>query len=362
MKSRVLWPPVRTSAITVALSASYCRQVVSSHYETLIETAWKEQCQAEGRLFSSPLFRLHATSLTGACTNFECRAGLTCMCSIDSVLVEDCKEVELRVGLSNTKESSITRHLSAMSSDLAYIGYELHKKPQMFLADSVDMHAIFVTKDALIPLVKSLSTASNGSVDRQVSLDRTKSNGSLSSKSGSVNSKTSLRAPTNLPKWSLPTGQPEPSTCSVFSYKDLVTRNKKEVYKELVESVFRCLHEMLGLKTPSSEPTALLAVHYDKKHNNKPELVFILKSGLTSIELADIFKKSKAKNSYELAFMQNVDLKIPFIENDKLPLCQVVERKVTRNYVETQSVAEIFKSIVKLTQKFSGVDLATVKF
>lgn len=360
MKSRVLWPPVRSSAIRVALSASYCRQVVSSHYETLIETAWKEQ--AEGRLCCSPLFRLHTTSLPGDCSQFECRAGLTCMCEGDSVLVEDFKEIELRVGLTNTRESSITRHLSAMSSDLAYIGYELHKKPQMFLADSIDMHAIFVTKDALIPLVKSLSSASNGAVVEPVSLDRTKSNGSLSSKSGSVSSKTSLRAPTIIPKWSLPTGQPEPTTCSIFSYKDLVTRNVKEVHTELVESVFRFLREMLGLKTPSSEPTALLAIHYDKKHNNKPELVFILKSGLTSIELADIFKKSKAKNSYELAFMKNADLKIPFNENEQLPLCQVVERKVTRNFVETQSVGETTKNVIKLVQKFDGIDFASFKF
>lgn len=119
---------------------------------------------------------------------------------------------------------------------------------------------------------------------------------------------------------------------------------------------------MLGIKTPSSDPAALFATYYDKKRNNKPELVFILQSGLTSIELADIFKKSKAKVSYELAFMQNMDLKIPFNELDKLPLCQVVEREITRNYVETGSVSDILKSILKLTQKFNGIDLAKAKF
>jgi hypothetical protein len=280
------------------------------------------------------------------------------------VLVENCQEVELRVGLSNTKDSLVTQQLSAVSSDLAYIGYELHKKPQMFLANGIDVHAIFVTKDALIPLVRSLPSALNGTVDNQVSLDRTKSMStiSISSKSGSVSGRTSLRAPANLPKWSFPTGQPEPNMSNIYSYKGLVPRNSGAVHQEMLECVFRSLRDMLGIKTPSSDPAALFATYYDKKHNNKPELVFILQSGLTSIELADIFKKSKAKISYELAFMQNMDLKIPFNELDKLPLCQVVERKITRNYVETGSVSDILQSILKLTQKFNGIDLAKAKF
>lgn len=362
MKSRVLWPPVRTSAVKVALSASYCRQIVSSYYETLIDSAWRDQCETEGRQFSSPLFRLHASSLPGSCSDFRCRAGLTCSCTEDSVLVEGCNEVELRVGLSNTRESSVTRQLSALSSDLAYIGYELHKKPQMFLANSIDVHAVFVTKDGYLPLVRSLATNRNGSIENQASLDRTRSTSSLSSKTGSISSKTSLRTPVILPKWSLPTGQPEPSTCNILTYKDLISRNAEEVHKELVESVFRSLHEMLGIKTPSSDPAALLALHFDKKHNNKPELLFILKSGLTSIELADIFKKSKAKNLYELAFIRSKDLKTPINQNEKMPFCQVVERKISQSQVEAQSVGDIFKSFIKLTQKHSSVDLSKAKF
>lgn len=362
MKSRVLWPPVRTSAIKVALSASYCRQIVSSYYETLIDTAWRDLCETEGPQFSTPLFRLHDCSLPGSCSDFQCRAGLTCSCSEESVLVEACNEVELRLGLSNTRESSVTRQLSVLSSDLAYIGYELHKKPQMFLANSIDVHAAFVTKDGYVPLVRSLTTNRNGSIEKQASLDRTRSTSSLNSKSGSVSSKTSLRAPAILPKWSLPTGGPEPSTCNILTYKDLVSRNTQGVQKEVVESVFRSLHDMLGIKTPSSEPAALLALHFDKKHNNKPELLFILKSGLTSIELADIFRKSKAKNLYELAFIRSQDLKTPLNENEKMPFCQVVERKISQAHVEAQSVGDIFKSFIKLTQKHSSVDLTKAKF
>lgn len=227
---------------------------------------------------------------------------------------------------------------------MAYIGYELYKNPQVFLADTIGTHAIFITKEGFVPLVRSIPASVNQDM---------KMNGGTG--------KSSTKTPVNVPKWAFPSGSPDPTEAKILIPKELLSRNVKAVHKELTKSVFRALHHMLGLKISSSEPTFLFVVHYDKHLNNKPELIFIIPSTITCFEIAGTFKKSDAKSNYNLSFIEIADFKQPSRDDGKLPLCQIVEKVASRQNVATDVISELLKTTLKLTQQFDGIDLATVK-
>lgn len=324
MRSRVLWPPLPTPRLTVKLSSSYNRQHVSSHFEALLELEW-----AASGLVSRPLFRLHSTSLPGKCSDVRCRGGYTCICSERSVLVEDATDVTFRVGLSSLKEGHVTQHLTQLTDQMAYIGYELYKEPQMFLADTITNHVVLVTVDGMIPLLRSAEPSLITNGDAILS-----KNTKLARKSSS---KANVRPLPNIPLWTLPFQCPNPAEGSVFSNKDLVSLNSSSVHKEITGSVFRCLNQMIGVKTPSNEKSCfLLAALYDHLTNNKPELIFAMKSGLTAVEVSDTFKKNKSP--YELLFISTTALMTS-----------------QSNEFKDLNFSKVFKDFAQVMQQYQGV-------
>ena len=338
LKNRVIWPPLGASQLSVALSGAYCRQHVSLYYETLIDDMWRER--KEGRTFNSPLFRLHETSLPGQCTDYRCRAGLTCVCETGDVLVRDCSKVELKVGLSSTKDSLTSK--SVLSDDLAYIGYELYKKPQMFLADVITNHVIFLTKDGFVPVVRKMPYESQGSRRR---LTRSGSKGNWN------------EAPAvsqNLAKWSLPSISPDPLETDVQNVKNLVPLNCGSAKEEIVGSVVRCLQDTLGLPDKTSSPISLLAILHDEHNNNKPELIFIVNSNLSSSKLSDMSSNSM----HDIAFLQSIQFQSPASANS-LPLYR--SGSTTPLDVNTRMVSEVLTATLKLTQNFGCIEFSALK-
>lgn len=343
------------SQLSVTLSGAYCRQLVSSHYESLLEEEWRErthQSEAGGRSINSPLFRLHDTSLPGDCVAPSCRAGLTCQCANRVVLVNDNDKVDLRVGLSCTKDSVSTKMPSILCSNLAYIGYELCKKPQMFLAATITNHVIFLTQDGYIPLVRKqlFDDAKQGSIKRRVTRTGSRSGG----RTGSLNENPTKPATNQnlLAKWALPNISPDPLETEVQEVKNLVSLHSDSAKEEIVGSVVRCLQDIFGVKDLTHSQISLLAVIYDKEHNNKPELLYIVKSKLTSAKLAE----KSSSNMYDLAFLQGSDKEA--LAGDSLPLYRA--GNTTPQPVNCLMVSDILREVLALTQMFGCVEFSAL--
>eukprot|EP00116_Pleurobrachia_bachei_P006826 sb/3467088/ len=271
MKSLLLCPSLPADQLSPKLSSSYCRQVMSSLYEGLIEERWRELNQEQGRIFNSSLFRLHSVAPRYTdCDDFRCRYGYSCVCPEDTTLLLSPSSLTLKLGLASAREGCVTGELSHLSSELAYLGYEVHRRPRVFLADTISCHVIFLTSDGLIPVVQEVPYRDQGVEERP---------------------------------WSLPQGNPDPGEAGVTEIKDLNPSKEEQVGTEMVRCTFRALQECLGVLTPyPTSEMRLLAVIRDPKSNHKPDLVFVLFSQLTAEDVREVHGKRSAE-LYRLDFI-----------------------------------------------------------
>lgn len=334
MRGRILWPPVPGTLLTVSLSSSHCRQTASSYYERLISECWRELRTSSNAPHNSPLFRLHDTSLPAACTHHSCRAGLTCLCPDPGILVKEQERVELKIGLSDVRDSVVTHHPTGLGADLAYIGYEICKKPQIFLADTISNHVVLLSKDGFVAAVRGLPS---GDISNDVTVNPDED-------------------------WGLPAGNPDPCECGVGALRDLVQERAGAVQRELLQCVYRVLEEQVGLGLQfAAKQVQLLAVVRDGQRHNKPHLVFVLKCDQSAGDITETFNKGNAKLKYELGFIKIADFKSGEKEGDMVEIQQVQGKKMVGLGGERNSVGATLKGLIDLTRASPAVNLRNIK-
>lgn len=290
---------------------------MSRLYEDKIDTQWSGQTNQPP---NSPAFRLHKTKFkpkkADELLTTNCKCHSTCQCYTGIKINPDL--LILNLGLTSVKDSLATNECKELADTLSYLGYELYKKHQMFLADMVTNHVIMITSDGLIPTIRA------GGEDVHV-----------------------LEEGLTDVKWRLPCVTPSPVNTGLTGSEDCVPTNNEAASNELFQCILRYLHKELGLKPAEVGAPKLLAVYYNKLKFNKPELIFSISSQLTSKNITDTF--AKHKTSCTLGFVKTIDMMIPLTNEGTFPISQFSsgsESKCSIRQVELKQVDELFKDVI----------------
>lgn len=294
---------------------------MSRLYEDKIEAHWSNTQQT----FDSPAFRLHKTKFrpknAGETFKTNCKCPTDCDCNTGIKLNPD--QLILHLGLTSIKDSISTNECD-LADTLSYLGYELYKKQQMFLADMLGCHVIVITADGLIPIIKGG--------------DGIKVEPPLGDWVHDV-----LDV-----KWRLPSVIPSPGEADIKGSEDCITSNNEPAHNELFQSMLRQLHKDLGIKRADVGSPKLLAVYYNKRKYNKPELIFTISSQLTSKNVIDMY--TKCNTSYALGFVKTIDMMIPLAKEERFPISHFTssgnENKCFIKQVELEEVDGLFKDVM----------------
>lgn len=244
--------------------------------------------------------------------------------------------MELKIGLSDVRDSVVTHHPTGIGADLAYIGYEICKKPQIFLADTINNHVALLSKDGFVAAVRGLPS-------RDITNDVT------------VNCSPDEN-------WGLPSGSPDPCESGVGALRDLVQERAGAVQRELLQCVYRVLEEQVGLVLQfSAKQVQLLALVQDSQHNNKPHLVFVLKCDHSASDITETFNKGNAKLKYELGFIKMGDFKSGEKEGEMLEIHQVQGKKMVGLGGTRNTLGDALKGLIDLTRASPAVNLRNIK-
>lgn len=231
------------------------------------------------------------------------------------------EQLILHLGLTSVKDSVSTNECS-LADTLSYLGHELYKKPQMFLADMLACHVIVITADGLIPIIKG-------------------DDGIKSSLGG-------LLCNVSDVKWRLSSVTPSPGEAFINGTEDCIPSNNQPAHNELFQSVLRQLCKDLGINPADVGPPKLLAVYYNKHKFNKPELILTISSQLTSKNIIDMY--TKAKTSYALGFVKTIDMMIPLAKEERFPISHFTssgnENKCFIKQVELKEVDGLFRDVI----------------
>jgi len=284
---------------------------MSRLYEDKIQTHWSTLQPTQP---DTPAFRLHKTKFRtkndDELTPTTCRCTTTCDC-YTGIKICNPDHIILHLGLTSLKDSLSTNECT-LADTLSYLGNELYKKQQMFLADMMCCSVIVVTSDGLIPVIK-------GREGGDVSV-----------------------------KWRLPGVTPSPGEAGISGSEDLHPSNTEAAHTELFQSVLRQLQKDLGIKSSEVGPPKLLGVYYNQHKFNKPELIFTISSQLTSKHIIDMYTQSDTE--YCLGFIKTIDMMIPLAKEETFPISHFTsssgENKCFIKQVELRMVDELFKDVV----------------
>ena len=290
------------------------------------------------------------------CTDASCRGGLTCQCENNAVIFSSFSSLELSIGLTNSRDSLICNN-SILSDDLAYLGYELYKKPQLFLADALSVSLLLLTQDHKIPLFQEIP---QGYQVRRYSRDNNEADHAEPFRDR-INTLPPPKSSQSDAPWDLFTVDPDPLAAGVNNAKDLTVNNERVVKEELIACVVKSLSSIFALKESNCSKLALFAVVYDPGLHSKPTLVFTSALKTSSFQLFEAFQESKSKKLYDIAFVDVPDIKI---QSDLVPLHRystLSSKEFVVHKTNHQSFSFSVQKILSIAQDTNPIDLTKLK-